>query len=94
MDPKPSAAFEAECSGYEIHVVSTDNWMPKPIQSWKQSTINYHCFQSGDPCFLGAWMPVDLPKAKELLSAIGCCRLMMLRANLFGVGRLKCFERM
>jgi glycosyltransferase involved in cell wall biosynthesis len=45
---------------YEIHVVSTENWMRKTYESWSADGINYHCYQTGLPIFgRGFSLPID-----------------------------------
>ncbi len=54
-------AFE-ENPEYEIHVVTTQSWMRRRYESWKQRGITYHCFQGGVPfagCVYPSFFPVD-----------------------------------
>lgn len=57
--PNLLRAFETDDT-FELHVISSDNWMVSAIQSWTDRNITYHCFKSGIPV-LGRHWPSRIP---------------------------------
>lgn len=58
--PNLLRAFEGDDRDYEIHVVSTEHWMRKPIEIYSHRNIFYHCFQTGMPVLGRSW-PARFP---------------------------------
>lgn len=59
--PNLLQAFEDD-RDIEIHVVSTDDYMVAPFQTWKAKNITYHCYKSGMPLLGRVWparAPID-----------------------------------